>query len=239
MPWRAWGVPPEGAGGPTASRPRCHPVLPARASGGRDCRAAARGSRFGPPAQPPAVRRRRSRRRTAMGPRCVGQPIDQRLVVDDRALPQPGAELRAELRSALKVIAHGKTADGEAFAQDTEEIAGPVVGTGLAEPVQGSAHGDASMRVHELDRRAQLFPTHVVEIDVDAFGCGLAQPVRDRAVVIVEGRVEPEFPGQIGGLVPRSGAADHPGRSLEPGDLAGHASGRPRRAGDEDGVAGP
>ena len=90
----------------------------------------------------------------------------------------------------------------------------------------------------EPDRGLEVLTADVVEVDVDAVGRRLAQLLRDRAVLVVERRVEPEVLDDVAHLLGRAGAADDPARAERLGDLADRAAHGAGRARHEDDVAG-
>ncbi len=89
------------------------------------------------------------------------------------------------------------------------------------------------------DRTLQMVPAHVVDDGVDPVRCRLRQQLADRAVVVVEGRVETEFTGQPCDLRGRARAADDPSGAEEPGDPAHRRSDPARGGGDEQVLARP
>jgi hypothetical protein len=75
----------------------------------------------------------------------------------------------------------------------------------------------------------------VVEVHVDAVGRGLAQPVDDGAVVVVERRVETELVEQVADLLLGPGASDDT-VAAQLGDLRREAANRAGGRGDPDDV---
>ena len=92
-------------------------------------------------------------------------------------------------------------------------------------------------RLSGADGRLQVVAADVVEVDVDTVRGGLAQLLGDRAVLVVERRVEAVLLDEELDLLVGAGRADDPGGALELGDLADLAADGAGRAGDEDRVA--
>ncbi len=122
--------------------------------------------------------------------------------------------------------------DGEPqVARAGRRLGGVVVG-------DRAAHGHAAVGIEHLQCGFQVLGAHVVEVDVDAGGRGLAQLAQHRGGLVVEGGVEADL-AQPADLVVAARAADHPGRALELGHLPGRAAHRAGRTGDEHHVTGP
>ena len=81
--------------------------------------------------------------------------------------------------------------------------------------------------MHGADGRLEVIAADVVEIDVDAVGCELAEAVPRLDGVVVE-RLDPELV-QPGDLLARPGAADDR-RAAKAGELGGGAADRAGRA---------
>ena len=87
------------------------------------------------------------------------------------------------------------------------------------------------------ERSLEVLAADVVEVHVDAaVALPLPELLDDRAVVVIEGRVEAQFQ-QAGHLVRGPGAADDPGCPHGLGDLADERPDGSGGAGDEDDVA--
>ncbi len=150
---------------------------------------------------------------------------------------EPAADIGDHGGHPVPVVDDDEPAQREALADGQAEIAGARGRLGGVVVGDRAAHGDPAVVIEHHQGRVQVIGADVVEVDVDAVRCRLPQLVHDGAVPVVERGVEPDL-AEPADLVVAPGAADHPPGALEPGDLAGHAAHRARRAGHEHHLAG-
>ena len=118
---------------------------------------------------------------------------------------------------------------------DQEHVARSRRRVGLVVRRDRPARRDPAEVGHRRDRGLEVLAADVVEVHVDR-GVLLEQ-LADRAVVVVEGRVEPELAGHPGDLLGRAGRPHDLGGPEQPRHLAGRRADRPGGAGDEHGLA--
>ncbi|EAU66540.1 conserved hypothetical protein [Stigmatella aurantiaca DW4/3-1] len=162
------------------------------------------------------------------------QPLHHRLHLLHLLLAEPAPHVAQEVRAPVLValIADDEALEREALADRQREVAGARGWRGGVVLGDGATQDDAPVVLHLPDGRFQVLAAHVVEVDVDALGAGARQGIGHRAILVVEGVVEPEVLSQVLHLLRGARAAHHPA-ALDLGDLPHEPAHRAGRAGDE------
>src|SRR5665648_464956 len=142
--------------------------------------------------------------------------LDDGLAPDDLALGQPLSDLGLELGAKVRVVEDDEAAQSQPLADDHRHVAGSGCRPGGVVDRDHPADGGATTWTQRADGGFEMVTSDVVEIDVDALGCGLGQAPVDRCRLVVDGRVESGLVEQPGGLLGTPGAAGAQGGTLEP-----------------------
>jgi hypothetical protein len=108
---------------------------------------------------------------------CFGgifDSVDNGFFPFDLALSNPFSHIGVKLLHFVKVVSDNKTLHGQLFSYDIGQIGRPRNRFGDIVHGDHTAQNDTSMGVHMLKGRFQMHPTHIFEINVDAFGAVFA-----------------------------------------------------------------
>ena len=156
----------------------------------RSCRTCRRGAGARARTARARARRRRSRD-TGSGPRA-----------------SHGTTTRSISLAPVDVAAGAEAAERQVLRDAEEEVVGPRHRRRRVVLGDRAAHRDAAPRPQRRQRRREVVVADVVEVHVDAVRRGLAQQLRQRPALVVEGCVDPELVAEVRHLLGRPGARD-------------------------------
>src|SRR3954468_19146412 len=169
--------------------------------------------------------------------RRVLEAVDDVLLHLQLAGRDPGLEVGERTLAFLHVIHHDEALHDEPLHHDQAgHAAWTVCGRRAVILRDRAAAGDAAVIVHLRQAGFENVAADIVEINVDALWRGCAQRLENRAVLVVDGRIEAELGGQPVALVRAAGNADH-ATPPDLGDLSHDRTDRARGRRDHDGFA--